>query len=171
MKMELIGCLLHSPQILFLDEPTIGLDVVVQNSIREFLLEEHRARGMTIILTSHYMDDIAALAQRLLLISHGKMVYDGSVQEFMSRTPHKKRLLIEFNEPTHQDIILPSGDLIARHTQILERAVTTTDLLDILKIIAPMPELRDIKIEEPDFEEVIRGFIEKESSLHQARDR
>ncbi len=169
MKMELIGCLLHSPEVLFLDEPTIGLDVVAQNSIRQFILEEHQARGMTIILTSHYMDDIAALTQRLLLISHGMMVYDGSVKDFMGRTPHKKRLAIEFNEPTNEEIVLASGDMIAKGTLLLERSVSTADLLDILKVVAPLPELRDIKIEEPDFEEVIRGFIEKESSLHQTR--
>ncbi len=169
MKMELIGCLLHSPEVLFLDEPTIGLDVVAQNSIRKFILEEHQARGMTIILTSHYMDDIAALTERLLLISHGKMVYDGSVKDFMGRTPHKKRLVVEFNEPTTEEIILASGDVIAKDTLLLESSVSTTDLLDILKVVAPLPELRDIKIEEPDFEEVIRGFIEKESSLHQTR--
>lgn len=170
MKMELIGCLLHSPEVLFLDEPTIGLDVVAQNSMRQFILEEHQAREMTIILTSHYMDDIAALTQRLLLISHGKMVYDGSVKDFIGRTAHKKRLVVELNEPLQKELVLASGAVIPKESLVFEASVSTTDLLDILKAITPLPQLHDIKIEEPDFEEVICEFIEQESSLHQTRD-
>lgn len=83
MKMEIIGSLLHRPQVLFLDEPTIGLDVVAQETIREFLIEYVEQYHPTIILTSHYMDDISQLADRLLLISQGQIVYDGGVQDFV----------------------------------------------------------------------------------------
>ena len=83
MKMEIIGSLLHHPKILFLDEPTIGLDVVAQETIREFLGEYVREFRPTIILTSHYMDDISQLADRLLLISRGEIVFDGAVEEFV----------------------------------------------------------------------------------------
>ncbi len=82
MKMEIIGSLLHQPRILFLDEPTIGLDVLAQNTIRTFLFEYVRDHQPTIILTSHYMDDISSLADRLLLIGQGRMVYDGTVAGF-----------------------------------------------------------------------------------------
>lgn len=82
MKMEIIGSLLHSPRVLFLDEPTIGLDVLAQKTIRQFLAEYVREQRPTIILTSHYMDDISTLADRLLLISRGDMVYDGTVKGF-----------------------------------------------------------------------------------------
>ena len=82
MKMEVIGSLLHRPKVLFLDEPTIGLDVLAQQTIRDFLSEYVRQYQPTIILTSHYMDDIAQLADRLLLISAGAIVYDGTVQDF-----------------------------------------------------------------------------------------
>ncbi len=84
MKMEIIGCLLHEPRVLFLDEPTIGLDIVAQINIREFLSAYVKEKKPTIILTSHYMDDITHLAHRLLLISQGRIVYDGSVEDFTS---------------------------------------------------------------------------------------
>lgn len=86
MKMEIIGALLHEPQILFLDEPTIGLDIVAQETIREFLDQYVKEKAPTIILTSHYMDDIAQLADKLLLISKGNIVYQGTVDEFVAKS-------------------------------------------------------------------------------------
>lgn len=85
MKMEIIGALLHEPKILFLDEPTIGLDIVAQETIREFLAQYVKEKSPTIILTSHYMDDIAKLADTLLLISRGHIVYQGTVKEFVAK--------------------------------------------------------------------------------------
>ncbi len=86
MKMEIIGALLHDPKVLFLDEPTIGLDIVAQESIRKFLGEYVKEFSPTIILTSHYMDDISKLADQLLLISQGHIVYNGTVNDLMSKT-------------------------------------------------------------------------------------
>lgn len=86
MKMEIIGALLHEPRILFLDEPTIGLDIVAQENIRNFLAGYVREKEPTVILTSHYMDDIATLADRLLLISKGNIVYQGTVNEFVTNS-------------------------------------------------------------------------------------
>ncbi len=86
MKMEIIGALLHEPRILFLDEPTIGLDIVAQENIRNFLANYVKEKEPTVILTSHYMDDIATLADRLLLISKGNIVYQGTVDEFVTNS-------------------------------------------------------------------------------------
>lgn len=86
MKMEIIGSLLHEPRVLFLDEPTIGLDIVAQESIRNFLASYVKEKQPTIILTSHYMDDIATLADQLLLISKGNIVYKGTVEEFVKNS-------------------------------------------------------------------------------------
>ena len=86
MKMEIIGALLHEPRILFLDEPTIGLDIVAQENIRNFLSSYVKDKRTTVILTSHYMDDIATLADSLLLISKGRIVYQGTVEEFTNNT-------------------------------------------------------------------------------------
>lgn len=86
MKMEIIGALLHEPKILFLDEPTIGLDIVAQENIRNFLSAYVKEKEPTVILTSHYMDDIATLADSLLLISKGNIVYQGTVEEFTNNS-------------------------------------------------------------------------------------
>ncbi|MBC7711902.1 MAG: ATP-binding cassette domain-containing protein [Rhizobacter sp.] len=86
MKMEIIGALLHDPKILFLDEPTIGLDIVAQQNIRNFLTNYVKEKEPTVILTSHYMDDIATLADSLLLISKGNIVYQGTVDQFVANT-------------------------------------------------------------------------------------
>lgn len=171
MKMELIGALLHSPQVLFLDEPTIGLDIVAQNSIRQFILEELKGHGVTVILTSHYMDDIARLADRLLLMSHGALVYDGSVTHFMAQTPLKKRFEVEFVEPLKEAIQLPNGMLLARGALQFDHSLSSTELPEVIKILTSYASIKDLKIEEPDFEDVIRGFFEKETSLHTARNR
>jgi len=169
MKMELIGCLLHSPKILFLDEPTIGLDVVAQTNIRQFILEELKGTDVTIILTSHYMDDIALLADRLLLMSHGVIAYDGTVDHFMSLTPSTKRLVADFTMPLPEELALSPNLKIPLGALSFDRSLSSEELFDALKIITSQAPIRDLKIEEPDFEDVIRVFLEKESSLHKAR--
>lgn len=100
MKMEIIGSLLHEPRVLFLDEPTIGLDIVAQETIRNFLGEYVKEKGPTIILTSHYMDDIAKLADKLLLISKGTIVYQGTVDQFVknANTDLAEKEEVDFEE-------------------------------------------------------------------------
>lgn len=169
MKMELIGALLHSPKILFLDEPTIGLDVVAQTNIRQFILEELKGTDVTIILTSHYMDDIALLADRLLLMSHGALAYDGTVDHFMSLTPSTKRLVADFTVPLAEELIISSHLKIPKGSLTFDHSLSSTELFNAVKIITTQAPMRDLKIEEPDFEDVIRIFLKKESSLHKAR--
>jgi ABC-2 type transport system ATP-binding protein len=171
MKMELIGCLLHSPKILFLDEPTIGLDVVAQTNIRQFILEELKGTDVTIILTSHYMDDIASLADRLLLMSHGAIAYDGTVDHFMSLTPSTKRLVADFTMPLTEEVTLSPALKIPAGALTFDHSLGSEELFNALKIITSKTPIRDLKIEEPDFEDVIRLFLEKESCLHKARNK
>ncbi|AHZ83936.1 ABC transporter ATP-binding protein NatA [Bdellovibrio bacteriovorus] len=102
MKMEIIGALLHEPKVLFLDEPTIGLDIVAQETIREFLDQYVKEKEPTVILTSHYMDDIAKLADKLLLISKGHIVYQGTVPEFVTKSNTE---LAENEEVDFEDVI------------------------------------------------------------------
>lgn len=102
MKMEIIGALLHEPKVLFLDEPTIGLDIVAQETIREFLHQYVKDKGPTVILTSHYMDDIAKLANKLLLISKGQIVYQGTVPDFVAKSNAE---LLENEEVDFEDVI------------------------------------------------------------------
>jgi ABC-2 type transport system ATP-binding protein len=106
MKLELMASLLHEPEVLFLDEPTIGLDLVAQRNIRKFLLEYQRARGTTIILTSHYMGDVHALADRIVLLLDGRNRFDGSLQEFETLFGHEKYVQIEFEQPVEQSALI-----------------------------------------------------------------
>lgn len=105
MKMEIIGSLLHRPRVLFLDEPTIGLDVLAQTTIRSFLTEYVKEHQPTIILTSHYMDDISQLADRLLLISQGSLVYDGAVANFMAHAEANLNLDLKSEETDFEQVI------------------------------------------------------------------
>ncbi|MFP5519419.1 MAG: ATP-binding cassette domain-containing protein [Bdellovibrionia bacterium] len=102
MKMEIIGALLHDPKVLFLDEPTIGLDIVAQEIIREFLSNYVKNKGPTVILTSHYMDDISKLADSLLLISKGHIVYQGTVEQFVKNSEKADNEEVDFEEVIHR---------------------------------------------------------------------
>lgn len=99
MKMELIVALLHNPKILFLDEPTIGLDAVASKQIRRFLKEINEKNGTTIILTSHYMEDIKALCQRTVVINQGRKIYDGATEELFDRYQKNKKIIVTFEAP------------------------------------------------------------------------
>lgn len=105
MKMEIIGSLLHKPKVLFLDEPTIGLDVLAQNTIRTFLTEYVKEHQPTIILTSHYMDDISRLADRLLLISQGAIMYDGRVNDFVAHAEKNLNLDLQSEGTDFEEVI------------------------------------------------------------------
>ena len=98
MKMELIAALLHSPDVLFLDEPTIGLDVVAQHNIQTFLRQYQQARKTTILLTSHYMKDVAALCRRVIVIAFGKIMYDGSLSGIIDRFSRHKVITLQLAE-------------------------------------------------------------------------
>jgi ABC-2 type transport system ATP-binding protein len=162
MKMEIIGSLLHDPKILFLDEPTIGLDIVAQTSIRNFLSEYVKEKKPTIILTSHYMDDISKLADRLVIISKGKLFYDGSIQQFTQKSIQKKRLKVIFENPVRQDIVIsPELSLIAGMNS-LEIEVEPAKLADTIGRISHVESVQNIYTEEIDFEETIREFLKKE---------
>ena len=100
MRAELCGSLLHSPELLFLDEPTIGLDAVSKLALRDFLLWENREKGTTILLTTHDMEDIAALCPRVMVLGHGSKLYDGSLQNLLSRYDTRKTVQVE----EHQNI-------------------------------------------------------------------
>ena len=147
MKMEIIGALLHNPKVLFLDEPTIGLDIVAQTAIRNFLEQYVKDHKPAIILTSHYMDDITHLADQLLLISQGQIVYDGNVDHFIQTTDLKKKLVYRLKNSTAEKEIVYNSQ----------------ELPKILSELAQAGEVVDLKVEEVDFEDVIHRFLETES--------
>ncbi len=106
MKMELMAALLHNPRILFLDEPTIGLDAVASRQIRKFLWEINRKKGTTILLTSHYMEDIRALCDRSIVINHGTKIYDGSTEALFEKYQKERQISVSFRQPVGE-IVLP----------------------------------------------------------------
>lgn len=165
MKMEIIGSLLHQPKVLFLDEPTIGLDIVAQTSIRKFLADYVRSHGPTVILTSHYMDDIAKLADRLLLISKGEIVYDGTVPGFVAKSEIQQRLIFSLTEPLTSDLTLDAGLTLFAGAQSHQLNVSKQQLPAVLAQVTSIPSIHDLKIEEADFEEIIHTFLEKESRI------
>ncbi|RZA09339.1 MAG: ATP-binding cassette domain-containing protein [Proteobacteria bacterium] len=171
MKMEIIGSLLHDPEVLFLDEPTIGLDVVAQTTIRSFLSQYVKERNPTVILTSHYMDDIARLANRLLLISKGAIVYDGTVPEFMGRTEREQRITLRYAEPLAAGLDLGGGRGVLAGAEEVNLQVPSRDLPETVRRLTQAATVQDLKIEEPDFEEIIRKFLQAESSVLPSGDR
>jgi ABC-2 type transport system ATP-binding protein len=161
MKMELIASLLHDPKVLYLDEPTIGLDVVSQKTVREFLRDHNARRKTTILLTSHYMADIQELCRRVIIIDHGKIFFDGQLEEIIDRFSGFKTVTISWaaGTPVPPTLFERFGEVIengANHVQLRiprERVIAACkELLDILPV-------NDIDIEEMPIEEVIRKIF------------
>lgn len=117
MKCELIAALLHRPRILFLDEPTIGLDVVSQQKMREFIKTYNAEKKTTILLTSHYMEDVEALCKRIIIIDHGQILYDGALAALMDKYVDHKVLTITFTGPVQKAVLEKYGEVV-EHTPL-----------------------------------------------------
>lgn len=127
MKMELIAALLHGPDILFLDEPTIGLDAMAQRQMREFLREVNEKRGTTILLTSHYMQDIQSLCKRVVVIGSGEKVYDGPLHTLLSSHQQNKKISFTYAGEAAQSLTVPKND-VTRALQAVIQKGEVTDL-------------------------------------------
>src|SRR3990167_6713671 len=112
MKMELIAALIHSPKVLFLDEPTIGLDVVMQKKMRDFIQEYNELKKSTILLTSHYMEDVRQLARRVIIIDHGKILYDGKLDQLVKKFAKYKVLSVVLETYVPPDKLKEVGELV-----------------------------------------------------------
>lgn len=159
MKMEIIGALLHNPKILFLDEPTIGLDILAQSAIRQFLADYVKEQKPTVILTSHYMDDISKLADRLLLISKGSIFYDGTVENFVKKSGKKKQLCVIYEQPLDQEYLLNDNLILHANNREHHLNVDQKDLSWILPKITQAGVIQDLKFEEINFEDTIKDFL------------
>lgn len=169
MKMEIIGSLLHKPDVLFLDEPTIGLDIVAQANIREFLSSYVRRERPTIILTSHYMDDISKLSDRLMLISKGSIVYDGTVPQFMGTVEQTQRLSAKILNPPMKNTEISPSIFIAAGSESFSADLPEGEIASTIQKIMAISPIEQLKIEEANFEEVIHKFLQKESRLRPTR--
>lgn len=156
MKMELIAALIHSPKILFLDEPTIGLDVVMQKKMRDFIKEYNKRFNSTIILTSHYMDDVKELCQRVVIIDKGKLLFDGALDEIIKKFADHKLITVVFDEEVTAARLEKFGEVKEFEPP---KAVISVKRSEAPKIAAKILEdfsIEDLNIEEPQIEDIIR---------------
>lgn len=158
MKMELIAALLHSPSILFLDEPTIGLDVVAQANIRSCLRSYNRTRQVTILLTSHYMQDIEALCDRVLVINHGRLVHDGLLSEIVDRFAGYKILKLRFQDGTMPARFDDVGEVIELDPPKVAIRLPRESVARQAGRLLAEHAISDISVEDPPIEDVI-GLI------------
>ena len=161
MKCELVAALLHNPKVLFLDEPTIGLDVISQVNIREFLKKYNKETKTTIILTSHYMEDIEALCKRVIVINHGVVAYDGSIENMMQDYIQNKILKISFSEPQTKKDFQKYGHITEWGKINMTIDVPKEKIRPIAAEILTKYPVSDIMIDEVQVEEVIRKIFQQ----------
>jgi ABC-2 type transport system ATP-binding protein len=141
MKCELVAALLHRPKVLFLDEPTIGLDVSMQVTLRQFIRQYNERYNATVLLTSHYMDDVAALCPRVIVIDHGHLTYDGALGELARKVRPDKRIIVRLGDGKTETHDVPPAELQTRIAQLLQRGVV------------------DLTVEDPPLEDVMRDLF------------
>jgi ABC-2 type transport system ATP-binding protein len=163
MKLELLAALVHRPEVLLLDEPTIGLDVVSQQRIREFLCQLNTERGTTILLTSHYMDDIEALCPRVLVIDHGRIGYDGALAALVARAaPHKLVTAVYAAPPLPGALAAALPGLTPRPAsdpRRIELAVPRERVAAVAGALLDLGPIVDLSVEETPVEEIIRQLF------------
>jgi ABC-2 type transport system ATP-binding protein len=162
MRGDLAAALLHDPAILYLDEPTIGLDVVAKERIRTFLRDLNRDHGVTVLLTTHDMADIARLCERMLLIDRGTLLYDGGVAEITARYGGERRLVVDLDEEVDCPEV-PGAQLERRDGARLWLAFRREEVSapDLIARVSNRYRIRDLRLEEPDIEEVVRHIYEE----------
>ena len=154
MKVEIVGSLLHRPQVLFLDEPTIGLDVTMQKRIRTFVAEYNRRHGATVLLTSHYMADVEALCKRVIVIHHGMLLYDGQLTGLAETFAAYKTIGVAL-ENGQADLLAGYGEVIHRDGDWVTLRVPKSETSQVAARILAEQNVLDLTIEEPPIEDVI----------------
>lgn len=161
MRGDLTAALLHAPPVLFLDEPSIGLDVVAKARIRELLAQINRDQGVTMLLTTHDMADIERLCKRMLIIDHGRVIYDGGVEAIRAQHGDERTVVVDLEEAA-PPLQLP-GTVVTRTDgprQWLRFRRSETTAAQVVAAVAASARLRDLTIEEPAVEDIVRGIYE-----------
>jgi ABC-2 type transport system ATP-binding protein len=161
MKAEILAALLHRPQVLFLDEPTLGLDINAQVGVRDFLKEYNQLYQATILLTSHYMADITALCQRVLLIHEGKLMYDGILDELLESFAPYREIYVELAQALPLEKLMSYGDVQMVEGRTVRFIVQQEELTRTVSQILADLEVVDLTVTEPPVEEVIGRVFEK----------
>jgi len=160
MKAELAASLLHRPRVLFLDEPTIGLDVTMQATVREFVRAYNERYGATVLLTSHYMDDVLALCPRVIVIDRGRLIYDGDLRRLAREVRPDKRIVVRLGQPVAQGELARFGQLISSgEAQAVLRVPADEVAGAVGRILSALP-VADLTVEDPPLEEVMSELFE-----------
>ena len=155
MKCELAAALLHRPRVLFLDEPTIGLDVTMQARVREFVAEYNRRYGATVLLTSHYMADVTALCRRVIVINHGRLLYDGNLQRMVEQVAPHKIIHLTLHQPVALETLNRYGEVQRCDGLEVELKVPRYETSHVgAQLLSELP-VADVNIAEPPIEEII----------------
>ncbi|RKU11362.1 sugar ABC transporter ATP-binding protein [Candidatus Poribacteria bacterium] len=161
MRCDLTAALLHNPEILYLDEPTIGLDVVAKEQVRQFLRQVNAERQVTVILTTHDLNDVEKVCQRLIIIDNGKIIYDGGIDDLKKRYGKTRMLIVDLAQ-AYSDIQLEGVDLTRRDGNRIWLAFDR-DTISASEVIAQLTaryEIQDLTISEPEIEEIVRRIYE-----------
>jgi ABC-2 type transport system ATP-binding protein len=168
MKMELIAALLHQPQLLLLDEPTIGLDVVAQFTIQKCLKNYNASRGVTMLLTSHYMRDVEALCARVLVITHGRLIYDGPLSGITEQFGRVKLVKLQFAGEAPPADLSRFGEVTNRQGPVVDLKVERPRVAEVLGAILDRYKVLDMSVQDPPLDQVIARVFEEARSNHEA---
>jgi ABC-2 type transport system ATP-binding protein len=168
MKMELIAALLHQPQLLLLDEPTIGLDVVAQHAIQKCLKEYNATRGVTMLLTSHYMRDVEALCPRVLVIAHGKLIYDGPLARITEQFGQSKQVKLQFDGDGVPTDLPRFGEVTKQEGPEAILTVERNRVPEIMSAILEQYTVLDVNVQDPPLDQVIERVFEEARAEHEA---
>jgi ABC-2 type transport system ATP-binding protein len=167
MRADLCAALLHEPALLFLDEPTIGLDVIAKERIRQFILHINKQRGTTVILTTHDLSDVEKLCERVMIIDRGKLLYDGLLDSLRQRFGGKRKLVVDFAEE-YADYRVSGAELESyegqRATYLFQRGEVAAS--DLIGRISAQFRIQDLQVQEPEIETTIRRIYEENLLLH-----
>jgi len=167
MKMELISALIHEPRVLFLDEPTIGLDVVSQKRVREFLRLYNSEHRIVTMLTSHYMQDIQELCDRVIIIDHGKIFFDGPLNSIIDRFAGHKIISLTFQDASPRDFSL-LGEVMEQTPVSVQLRVPRAKVTDTSRQLLESCAVTDINVQELPVEDVIRQLFGERTTLREA---
>jgi ABC-2 type transport system ATP-binding protein len=167
MKMELIAALLHQPQLLLLDEPTIGLDVVAQVTIQKCLKEYNAVRGVTMLLTSHYMRDVEALCRRVLVITQGRLVYDGPLAGITEQFGREKLVKLQFAQAAPDGELTRFGEVTRREGPAVDLKVDRARVAEVLSAILDRYTVVDVSVQDPPLDRMIARVFEEGRARHE----
>ena len=160
MKCELAASLVHRPRVLFLDEPTIGLDVTMQATVREFIRSYNERHGATVVLTSHYMDDVLALCPRVVVIDKGRLIYDGDLRQLSREIRPDKRVVVRLGQPVPEAELSRFGAVVSQADGQAVYRVPGDQVASVVgRLLSSLP-VTDLTVEEPPLEEIMSELFQ-----------